>query len=228
MLIKNIRSLVVLITLVILFSKCRTYDNVYSTYDESVDFTKYKTYAWLNTKRLDTTTYYNNDIIENNAKNYVDKELAIRGYSVNLDSPDVLIELVLINEKKQETVVNPYNCDNYTYYNYPYNPDYNLNPYFNNPTYNNYNYYYQQQLDTPYNPETCDYSICNQQTIDYIKGTITINVIDRKLNRLVWTGSAEGDIYDPQYLQGEIHPAIKGILLQYPVSPKKEDIKSSL
>ncbi|MGQ0826797.1 MAG: DUF4136 domain-containing protein [Bacteroidota bacterium] len=225
-----IKNIILLVTIIVavLFSKCKTYDNVYSTYDETVDFSRYRTYAWLDTKRSDTTLHYNNDIIANNAKNYIDRELTNRGYYVNLDSPDILVELVLINEKKQETVADPYNCDNNTYYNYSYNPNYNLNPYYSDPYYNNYNYYYQQQFNMPYNLADCDYSICSQQTIEYIKGTITINLIDRKLNRLVWTGSAEGDIYDPQYLQGEIHPAIKSILLKYPVPPEKKDLKSSL
>jgi len=226
--IKSLKFVVTLIILVGILSKCKTYDNVYSTYDESIDFAKYKTYAWLDTKKSDTINHYNNDIIENNAKNYIDREFLARNYVVSLDSPDVLMELVLLNEKKQETTANPYNCDNNTYYNYPYNPNYDINPYFNNPYYNNYNYYYQQQFNSPYNSSVCDYSICNSQTIDYVKGTITINVIDRKLNKLVWTGSAEGDIYDPQYLQQDIHPAIKSILSQYPVQSKKEKLKSSL
>lgn len=212
--------------LAVLISGCSTYDNVASTYDETIDFSKYKTYAWLNTHKSDTTTYYSNDIIENNAKNYVDHELADRGYSVNLEEPDLLLELVLINEKKQETVTNPYNCDNNTFYNYSYNPSYNNNPYFNNPYYNNYNYYYYQQYHQPYNVSNCDYSICNtSQVVEYTKGTITINIIDRKLNKLVWTGSAEGDIYDPSFLQSEIHPAVEKILEQYPVPAQKRKHK---
>ncbi|MBA3705046.1 MAG: DUF4136 domain-containing protein [Bacteroidetes bacterium] len=214
---------------IILISSCKTpYDTVYSNYDENIDFTKYKTYAWLNTIRSDTSKRYANDIIENNAKHYIDREFADRGYSVNLENPDILLELSLVNERKEETVVNPYNCDNYTYYNYPYNPLYNNNPYFYDPYYNNYNYYYEQRFHQPYVSEW-DYSTCSIQKIEYIKGSITINVVDKKLNRLVWTGTAEGDIYDPDYLQSGIHPAIEKILNKYPIkSIRKEKDKDGI
>ncbi len=40
---------------------------------------------------------------------------------------------------------------------------------------------------------------------------------DRKLKKLVWTGSAEGDIYDPRYIQFDVHPAIDRIMKKFPV-----------
>lgn len=223
MLSKIAKTSIKYILLLLTIAGCRTYDNVYSNYDESIDFTEYKTYAWLNTKKSDTTNIYTNDIIENNTKSYVDREFLARGYTVNLDTPDLFFELVLINEKKQETVPSSYDCDNFLYNDNSYNPIYNLNPYFSNPYYNNFNYYYQQRYNQPFDLSACDYSLCNNQTIEYVEGTITINVIDRKLNRLVWTGSAEGDIYDPQYLKDEINPAIKRILAQYPVKALAKD-----
>mgnify|MGYP003425293804 FL=1 len=54
-------------------------------------------------------------------------------------------------------------------------------------------------------------------TKTYVKGTITINMYDRKLKKLVWTGSAEGDIYDPRYIQFDVHPAIDRIMKKFPV-----------
>jgi hypothetical protein len=193
------------------------YNETYSNYDKSVDFTKYKTYAWLNSHKPHEPTPYENDVIENNAKSYVDHEFKDRGYVIDTVKPDVLMELVLKSEKKTEEVLtsNPYNYTNYTFNNYPYNHRYNDNLYYSNPYYNLYPFY---NYSRPYSY----YTGYNTVTREYTQSTITINVIDRASNMLVWTGSAEGDIYDPAYLKDEIHPAVDKILKQYPIKPIKK------
>jgi len=202
----------------IALSGCVKYTNTYSNHDKSIDFTKYKTYAWLNSQKPKAQTPYYNDVIKNNAKSYVDRHFKERGYTVDTLNPDVLLELVLKSEKKTEEVQvsNPYNYSNYTYYNYPYNRYYNDNLYYNN---QNLNYYPNYNYNTPYSY----YSGYNTTTTTrkYKERTVTINVIDTGSNKLVWTGSDENDIYDHAYLKEEIHPAIVNILKQYPVKPIK-------
>jgi len=200
----------------ILLSGCYMSNNTSSNYDKSVDFTKYKTYAWLNSQKpqVQAPTPYYNDVVENNAKSYVDRHFKDRGYTVDTLKPDVLLELVLKSEKKTEEVQtsNPYNYSNNTYNNYPYNQRYNDNLYYNDANYNHYvNYNYNRHYS--YNRS---YSTKNRK---FTQSTITINVIDRVTNKMVWTGSAETDLYDPAYLKKEIHPAVVNILKQYPVKP---------
>ena len=52
-----------------------------------------------------------------------------------------------------------------------------------------------------------------------MKGAITLNFIDRKNKKLIWTGTAEGDIYDPGMINKDLHPAVHRILDEYPVKP---------
>jgi len=199
---------------IIALSGCAMLNTVYSNHDKSVDFTKYKTYAWLNSQKTQAPTPYYNDVVENNAKNYIDYHFKDRGYTVDTLNPDVLLELVLKSEKKTEEVQinNPYNYSDYTYYNYPYNQRYNNNLYYNDANYNHYgNYNYSRHYS--YNQS---YST---KTRKYTQSAITINVIDRASNKMVWTGTAENDIYDSAYLKEEIHPAVVSILKQYPVKP---------
>ena len=198
----------------ITLSGCSMYNNTSSNYDKSVDFTKYKTYAWLNSQKPQASTPYYNDVVENNAKSYIDRHFKDRGYTVDTLKPDVLLELVLKSEKKTEEVKssNPYNYSNYTYNNDPYNQRYNDNLYYNDANYNHYgNYNYNRHYS--YNQSYIT------KTRKFTQSSITINVIDRASNKLVWTGSAENDIYDPAYLKEEIHPAVVNILKQYPVKP---------
>lgn len=212
---KNLSKLLI-ITGIVLSGCASMYNKTNSNYDKSTDFTKYKTYAWLNSQNLQVPTAYYNDVIENNTKSYVDQHFKDRGYIVDTLNPDILLELVLKSEKKKEVIQNsnPFNYSNHTYYNYPYNVNYNNNLYYGNRRYNQYsNYNYSHHYS--YNP---GFRINVRK---YTQSTITINVIDRVSNKMVWTGTTENDIYDKAYLKEVIHPAVVNILKQYPIKPIK-------
>ena len=207
------RTLIVSFTATVMLAGCGIYQNITSDYDRSVNFNTYKTYAWLNDHQPHTATPYDNDIIENNIKNYVDHELADRNYTPKVDAPDLLFELVLNNQKKVRTTTTPvYSAP--VYPNYPPNSYryYNPNNYRWNPNgYNNYNYVRPS------------YQISNRVTqTEFNQSTITINVFDRVSNKMIWTGSARGDVYANQYIQNDIHPAVDKILKEYPVKVIKK------
>lgn len=50
-------------------------------------------------------------------------------------------------------------------------------------------------------------------------------MIDAKQNKLVWLGTAEGDLYDPSYIEYNLHPAVYDILTNYPVNTIREHKK---
>lgn len=218
-LLKNLMMVCIVISTV----RCGTYQDIYYNYDRNVDFTRYETFAWapdsaVVSKGEPENTAYDNDIVRNNTKNYITHRLSERGYLVNIDSPDLIVQLVLLNEKKERVVT--YHTHLYSGY-YFYNRHYF--PYY-------YPYYrYYTWYGWRYPPFWDDHVTTYTKT--YVKGTITINMFDRKLKKLVWTGSAEGDIYDPVYIQYDVHPAIDRILKKFPIksSPKHErqNLKSS-
>lgn len=194
---------------------CGAYTNIYSYADHTADFTKYKTFAWLPdsgmTAKKDSfrNSAYDNDIIRNNAKNYIAHALSDRGLRVQVDAPDVLMQLVLHNERQQVVRQSPLYFSPYYYHNRVYYP-------FYYPYYDYYTYYGWGCQDT-----YCDYPPSVRQT--YVQGTITINMFDRKLKKLVWSGSAQGDIYDPSYVQEDVHPAINRIMKKFPIKPRTSD-----
>jgi hypothetical protein len=55
--------------------------------------------------------------------------------------------------------------------------------------------------------------------VEYIRGAITVNVIDRKQNKFIYTATLEADLYDPSTMQRELHPAVHTLLANYPVKP---------
>ena len=209
------RTFIISVTAAIMLAGCSSgiYQSITSDYDCSINFNDYKTYAWLNSHQPHTPTPYDNDIIENNIKNYVDHELADRNYTPKVDAPDLLFELVLNNQNKVSTTTTPvYSAPTYS----PYPPNsyryYNPNNYRWNPYgYNNYNY------NRPSNQ-------IGRRVIktEFNQSIITINVFDRVSNKMIWTGSARADVYDNQYIQNDIHPAVDKILNEYPIKSVKK------
>lgn len=188
--------------LVVLYSSsCKVYKKVSSHHDHSIDFTKYKTFAWL-PDRDTSKTEYNNQIIRNNTRNYFTKNMEERGYKTDIVNPDVFLELVVSENPKHKTVSSAHNQS------FP-------GLYLNNPYYSAFpnTFFYQ-------NPYNYDYSNFNvTEKVEYTEGGITLNIIDRTLNRLVWTGTAKGDLYDPATLEENLHPVVYDVLKSYPVPP---------
>lgn len=214
-----IRNFAIAALLVTVVSGCSTYSNLYSNYDTSIDFSQYETFAWapdsgvVESRESDT---YDNDIVRNNAKNYITHVLSQRGFLVNTDSPDVVMELVLLNEKKERVVTYHSHPAPYYYYNPYYFPYY-----YPHPRYYTWYGWHGWIYDPYWDHRTTTY------TKTYITGTVTLNMYDRKLKKLVWTASAEGDIYDPVYIQHDVHPAIDRILKKFPIKPidKQKELK---
>jgi hypothetical protein len=227
---KKILCLVLSFFFIFCLFKCAVYNNIYSEYDHSVDFTKYKTFAWLPdsgiTARKDSfrNTAYDNDVIRNNAKNYITHQLTDRGLTVHVNSPDALFQLILLNEKRQRIITSspayypmPYY---YGAYHFPY--------YLDGRTY--YPYYYPYYDYYTYYGWGCADFYCNNNSIrqTYVKGTIIINMYDRKQKKMIWTASAEGNIYDPNTIKEEVDPAIKKMMKDFPVKPENKTHKSDM
>lgn len=203
------KKMLPVIAIVLLLASCSTtYQTAYSNYDRSADFSQYKTFAWLPDKADTTSSPYNNEIIRNNIRNYLGQCLSNRAYSFNSENPDLLFQLVVTNTKKERVQTTAY--PNLYYYNPYYFGSLYYYPYYNN--------YYYRYYPT-YGAYSYGIATSNTQKIEYVKGAITLNVIDRKANKLIWIGTAEGDIYDPSMISKDLHPAVHSIIQQYPVKP---------
>lgn len=198
-----------LLLIVGLITGCRVYRNSGISYDKSVDFNSYHTFAILpDTDSANTT--YNNKVIRNTTMNYFTHCMGEFGLKANIDTPDVLIHLQLTSIIKQRQL-SPAAAFHFKTY-YQSNPYYNPfpNPYY----YNSVSYYLGHRFAT--------------EKVDYSESTITLNVIDRKLDKVVWSGTAKGDLYDSTYLQFNLHPAVYEILKKYPVKPINKHNKSQI
>jgi hypothetical protein len=204
-----------LVTIIILvYTSCNIYRNISTNVAVDTNFSKYRTFAWLPDQTDTTNLPYNNEIIRNNIRNYFGKSFAERGYTVNLDTPDVLLKVFITNKKKENVITYSSNPLPYYYCNYYYGSTYYY-PY-------DFNYYYR------YSPGYCSPPNYYSEKQEYIEGSIILNVIDRKLNKLVWSGIARGDIYDPSFIDENIHPAVEAIMNKYPVKPIAKNKKRNV
>lgn len=182
---------------------CNVYSNIYSTVDKDTNFSQYKKFAWLNDKADTTNTPYNNEIIRNNIRNYFSKEMSDRGLAVDVDNPDLLLELAVKNTPHR--VRQTYD-DRYYY---------------------SHRYYYRSRYYSPYRNRyyyvwgpSFRYGFPNGRTVvdeTHMDNAVTLNVVDAKLKKLVWTGTIEADIYDPSVIEQDIHPAITKLMERFPI-----------
>ncbi|HSZ71732.1 MAG TPA: DUF4136 domain-containing protein [Cytophagaceae bacterium] len=214
---KNNTRLVLLAVFVVmvLLSSCAP-TMVSSDYSRSTDFRNYKTFAWLpKTHDSQNDSQFDNQIVETNIKNLGSGELKSRGYTVDVDQPDLLIDFYVTVANKVEHVSTPvygyaYNYNNYNNYNGNYNNPYRNNIYSNGNSYYNNNSYLNNNMTT---------TIVGYKTQDipYEEGTLTIVILDRKTNELVWKGWSVGTVTDESSFEYELPSDIRRLFKQFPV-----------
>jgi len=187
--------------------------NIDSQSDIATNFSNYKTYAWLRRdkdfKHADPNI--DNDIIENRIIAYTNTELEARGYSVDTLSPDILLDFNIVTQQKTMQTQVPVYSTTYT-------RPYYYNPYNNNP-YNNYNNAYSYY--PAYNGPTTYISGYKTLNTPYEDGTVSIYILNRTTNKLIWKASAEGSVDDVSSFQWELPKDIHAMFKRYPVKPLK-------
>lgn len=97
---------------------CSPAATVYSDQLQGVDFNQFKTYAILPVIDTASSSLYHNAILEQNLVASIDREMTARGYTLDRENPDLLVNLHLKLKDRQETVVERYPLTStYTYYN---------------------------------------------------------------------------------------------------------------
>ncbi|MBX9850596.1 MAG: DUF4136 domain-containing protein [Cytophagaceae bacterium] len=202
-------NLTMLTAALFLMNAC-VYKPVSVNLNKDTNFKELKTFAWI--PERDTLAIsdslkntYKNDLIKNMTMNYINHCMMLRGYKIDTLNPDLLLDLKLLDEKKEEL----------RQYSYPIGYSY---PYFGY-------YYYPYPFHYTFYGGYAPYWNRDAYKISYTKRTINLNFIDRKNKQIVWAGTTVGDIYDPRYSDKYIHPGIHRLMKRYPVKPVVKKIK---
>jgi len=161
--------------------------------DKSADFSKYKTYAWVEKpEEKDSPKARKNQLTEANIRNAVDAQLQKVGWQKVNSRPDVMVNYELMVEKNQKQQQDPVYSQSYT------------RSYFNRYTGRINTFYYPSQFvgyDT--------YSTTVKE------GTVTITMIDNRTDKAVWQGWTTSELNSSKITSNEIDQSVKTIFKKF-------------
>lgn len=181
--------------------------NIYqSEKTPGVDFKNYKTYAWLPTKDTSFTKLASKKNVELALAQAVSQQLNMRGMQFDSLTPDCLFTYSLVLTKTYQVGQEPPPV---------YAPQSNAGA-----LPGQYNMYYYVPASTAYyNPELYQGSM---KVTTFRDGTLVIDMIDRKTNKIIWRTDAQGKVEEKD--RKGVRPTINEIV---PIMFKKFPISKS-
>jgi hypothetical protein len=195
--------------IIVFFSMVSCYSPTSNLYQsektKGVDFKNYKTYAWLATKTDTTyTKLASKRKVESALAAAVKQQLTARGMVMDTVNPDCLFTYTLVLNKTYQVGQEPPPV---------YAPSSNVGP-----LPGQYDMYYYVPASTySYSPDLYQGAM---QVTTFRDGSLVIDMIDRKANKIIWRSSAQGKVNEKD-AQG-VRPTINEIV---PVMFKKFPVK---
>lgn len=189
---KYLRVLCVLSLFSFLLVSCSSVAHVER--DNSVNFSRYHTFAWTNTQS-DTVKTKLSDLTERNLKFAVNEELQKQGWKEDDKRPDILLTYdVAVDRVTQETNNPVYSQPTSRYY---YNP------------------YSRRWMSVYYPSEFLGY---DRQQREVREGTMTIRMIDAKSDKTVWQGWTTDQVDSRNLTNREIQSSVRSIFRKFDVA----------
>jgi hypothetical protein len=175
----------------LLFTGCA--GNAHIEKDKSADFSKYKTYAWVEKPETrETKKTGKNELTEANIRTSVNNQLQKIGWKEVNANPDIMVNYELLvekNQKEQKDAV--------------YSPSYTRS-YYNRYTGRVNTYYYPSQFEG-----------YDTYTTTVKEGTVTVTMIDNKTDKAVWQGWTTNEINSRKMTGKEIDQSVKTIFRKF-------------
>src|SRR5258706_3818250 len=187
---KYFSSLVVADASAFAFTSCAVSTHIETA--AGVNFSNYKTFGWANVNGEKKEDAADNDIVDNNIKNSITAQLENKGWTEATQNPDVILDYNVMVEKKVNRVSEPV-------YGYPYSHDY-------------YNGWRHRSGYMYYPSDLIGYHTYN---VPFKQGTLTVNMVDTKTNKLIWQGSAQGDVSNKTVTTGEMQTDVSSIFKKF-------------
>lgn len=184
---------------VLVLSACSSINAAWD-YDPNVNFTQYKTYAWV-VQKADSAGYHLDGLMDERVKEAVNLQLSAKGMIlVDPKDADMLVNYLTKTDKK-------INVDTFST-NFGYHPYYGPGPYGPG---SNWGWGGNMQTQT--------------MVREYEVGTLIIDLVDNKTAKLIWRGSAADTVRDkntPEERVQTINQVVGSVMVNY---PPKSNIK---
>ncbi len=161
--------------------------------DDSVNFSSYRTFAWVETKaeNNDSTKTPVSDLTEQSLTKAVSAELIKAGWKES-KRPDVLLTYDVLVEKAVKQTADPVYSQSAT--RYYYNP------------------YSRRWMSVYYPSQFVGYDRNQQQVRE---GTVTVSMIDAKTDKTVWQGWTTDEVNSKNLTAKEIQSSVKNIFKKF-------------
>jgi hypothetical protein len=179
-----------------ILSSCATTAHIEK--DDSVDFRKYKKYAWIDRDGSGINDRNRkNDLEEKRVREAVNQELKKQGWTETKSRPDVYLAYDVLVENTTRVKQEPVYSQSFirTYYN-PYT---------------------RRWVNVYYPSRFLGYDAYNESVKE---GTLTITMIDAKTDRTVWQGWTTGTVNTRNLTSKEIQSAVKSIFRKFDVAKR--------
>jgi len=186
---RNFTRLALLASIAMLLGACASKPTIESDYDQTIDFSKYKTYAFYNPMGIENPNY--SSIYGSIFRDAIGKEMSKRGYTQS-DNPDLLINVSgrMQDKTKVTTTSSPsYGGGYYGYRGGRYG------------AWGGYGYGNSTHVS------------------NYTEGTINVDMVDRGLKRMVWEGVAVGRVNEKntsEETRANIYAGLQEMFSGYP------------
>ena len=161
--------------------------------DNNADFSKYKTYSWIDrdgSGKQDRN--HRNDLMEQNIRAAVNRELQEEGWRETKNRPDILVSYDVLVEKSVKQQNDPV-----------YSRSYSRT--FFNPYTRRYIYvFYPSQFQGYDNYE-----------VPVKEGTITVTMIDANTDKMVWQGWTTDEVNSKNLTHKEIRNSVRSIFRKF-------------
>lgn len=186
---KYIQSIILLAAFGLVFSGCAT--TTFVEKDDTVNFSNYQTFAWLDEKS-DSAQVQINGLQLTNLKAAVNEELMRSNWREDNKNPDVILRHDILVEKTVKENSDPVYSRGFTRRFY--------NPYTRRFSY----IYYPSQF-------------MGYRTNEYEarEGTLTISMIDAKTDKVVWQGWTTDEVNNRNLTSKEIRNSVKNIFRKF-------------
>lgn len=173
-----------------LFTGCASVAHIEK--DDSADFSKYKSFSWIEKKNDNKKT---SDLTEQKIQAAVNQELRKNGWKEVKHNPDVLLSYDVLVERNTRQ-------DNNPVYSQPYSRVF-FNP-------------YTRRYGTIYYPS--QFLGYENNDVPVREGTVTITMIDSQTDKTVWQGWTTDEVNSRNLTNKEIQSAVKAIFKKFDVA----------
>lgn len=192
---KTLKRLLGLVLPVLLVVGCAA--PAYVEKDDSADFSRYRTYAWVETKDKDGNSRSQHDLLKKHVQDAVNAKLQKEGWVLNTSKPDVLLSFDMLVERTTRETNNPV-------YSQPFSRV------FYNP--------YTRRLGRIYYPSR--FLGYDNNTVSVREGTLTITMVDARTDKTIWQGWTTDEVNSRNVTKKEIQSSVNNIFRKFDLAAK--------